>query len=267
MTALATPPHVRSSRRRFVTFGGALILAACLTLLKLTLVAFEITDRDDFPWFDLKNVQPASGRLSAPSDTAAVGGEVAWPLILPEPAAGPAGQGDAGSGPLVDDPAVFDAPSPIGDLASAFDPSDLTDGQIEALQQLSARRQELDERERLLDMRAELNGRTEERLDQQIRQLAALKEQIEALVNGLDEDEEKKLVQLVKIYETMKPKAAAEIFNRLEISVLLHVVERMKEAKSAVVLGRMDPAIAKRVTVELAKRKERPSLNGQGLGR
>ena len=64
----------------------------------------------------------------------------------------------------------------------------------------------------------------------------------------------------------MKPKAAAEIFNRLEIPVLLHVVERMKEAKSAVVLGKMNPAIAKRVTSELAKRKERPTLDGNGLG-
>ena len=115
-------------------------------------------------------------------------------------------------------------------------------------------------------MRAELNGRTEQRLDEQIDRLSALKERIEALITDLDDAEEQKMVRLVKIYETMKPKAAAEIFNRLDISVLLHVVERMKEAKSAVVLGKMDPAVAKRVTTELARRKERPYSDGREIG-
>ncbi|MEM9441723.1 MAG: hypothetical protein AAGA73_14855, partial [Pseudomonadota bacterium] len=97
----------------------------------------------------------------------------------------------------------------------------------------------------------------------QIQRLAALKAELEALMAGLDEEEELKLLRLVKIYETMKPKAAAEIFNRLDMPVLLNVVERMKEAKSAVVLGKMNPAIAQRVTTELAKRKKRPEV---GLG-
>ncbi|NJO37065.1 MAG: hypothetical protein HC871_04865 [Rhizobiales bacterium] len=265
MTPLATPPHVRNSRRRFVTFGGALILAACLTLVKVTLVAFDVKERDGFPWFALEDVQQAAGAPSRPPSPAGDGNAVTWPRILPEPAAGPDGQGD-GSSPLIDNPAAIGEAPPNDEPVAAIDPSDLSEGQIQALQQLAARRQALDERERLLEMRAELNGRTEARLDQQIRQLAALKEQIAAMVTDLDENEEKKLAQLVKIYETMKPKAAAEIFNRLDIPVLLHVVERMKEAKSAVVLGQMDPAIAKRVTTELAKRRVRPSLSGQGLG-
>jgi flagellar motility protein MotE (MotC chaperone) len=111
-------------------------------------------------------------------------------------------------------------------------------------------------------MRAELNGQAEARLDEQIGRLAELKVQLEALLKGLDDTEERKLARLVKIYETMKPKAAAEIFNRLETPVLLHVIERMKETKSAAVLGKMDPAIAKRITSELAKKKERPTLPG-----
>jgi flagellar motility protein MotE (MotC chaperone) len=265
MKPLASPPHVSSSRRRFVTFGGALILAACLTLVKLTLVAFEVTEQDIFPGLDAVGQRRTVEQISVRREPAADEAGLAWPESLPEPAAGPAGQDD-GSQPLFGDPASPGDTPAMGGPAPALDPSALTEGQIQALQQLTARRQELDERERLLDMRAELNGRTEARLDDQIRQLAALKEQIEGLVVDLDEDEEQKLARLVKIYETMKPKAAAEIFNRLEIPVLLHVVERMKEAKSAVVLGRMNPAIAERVTTELARRKERPSLSGQGLG-
>ncbi len=256
MTQLISPHHISKSRRRFVTFGGALILAACLTLIKMTLVAVDMKEGDVLSPSYAERARTFTN-LAAKSISPNDDDFIPWPTTLPEPAAGPNEQ---------ENESVTDEPVTIGDPAPILDPSALTEGQIQALQQLAARRQELDERERLMDMRAELNGKTEERLDQQIRQLAALKEQIEALVKGLDEDEEQKLVRLVKIYETMKPKAAAEIFNRLDIPVLLHVVERMKEAKSAVVLGKMDPAIAKRVTTELARRKERPSLDDQDFG-
>ena len=74
------------------------------------------------------------------------------------------------------------------------------------------------------------------------------------MVERHDAAEEAKLTSLVKIYETMKPKAAAEIFDRLEMSVLIRVVERMREAKSADVLARMDPVRARQVTAELARR-------------
>ncbi len=37
---------------------------------------------------------------------------------------------------------------------------------------------------------------------------------------------------LVKVYETMKPRDAAAIFNDMDLPVLLQVLDRMKEAKS-----------------------------------
>ena len=258
MTQLSSLPHVSRSRRRFVTFGSALIIAACLTLVKMALIALDVNDGDLSAWLEAQSQQaavPFPPLPGTPDDSKFV----PWPTSLPEPAAGPTDQGnDAGM--------TSSDSSPFGDPTMAFDPSALTEGQIQVLRELTARRQELDERERLLDIRAELNGKTEERLDQQIDRLANLKERIEALITDLDDAEEQKLARLVKIYETMKPKAAAEIFNRLEIPILLHVVERMKEAKSAVVLGKMDPAVAKRVTTELAKRKERPRLGDQNVG-
>lgn len=44
----------------------------------------------------------------------------------------------------------------------------------------------------------------------------------------------------MKIYKTMKPKPATEIFNRLEMPILIGVVERMRAPKAADVLTRMD---------------------------
>jgi flagellar motility protein MotE (MotC chaperone) len=59
----------------------------------------------------------------------------------------------------------------------------------------------------------------------------------------------------------MKPKAAAVIFDRLDMAVLLQVVERMREPKASDVIARMDPVKAKQLTIELARR--RPPLHGE----
>jgi flagellar motility protein MotE (MotC chaperone) len=64
---------------------------------------------------------------------------------------------------------------------------------------------------------------------------------------------------LVKIYESMKPKDAARIFEALELPILLDVMERMREAKSAPILAAMDPMKAKEVTSSLAERRTIPA--------
>ena len=108
----------------------------------------------------------------------------------------------------------------------------------------------------MIDQRAALVERAAADLEQQTARLRALRDEIAAAIEAHDAAEEAKLASLVKIYETMKPKAAAEIFDRLEMPVLIEVVERMREAKSADVLARMDPVKAKQVTSELARRSE-----------
>ncbi len=237
---------------RAFSLGLVLAIAAALTLAKAATTVIDL-DRG------LPGGWSISAGLSSPapvsSETPIIDEEkfVPWPSVLPEPAAGPEGGGD----PMVSRDAE-------GQLQ--LDLSNLTEGESLALQQLLVRRRALDEREQLLEMRAELNGRTAARLDEQIEMLTQLKDQLEALTKGLDETEERKLARLVKIYETMKPKAAAAIFNQLDVKILIHVIERMKEAKSAAVLGKMDPVIAKRVTTELAKKKERPTLTDSTFG-
>ena len=57
----------------------------------------------------------------------------------------------------------------------------------------------------------------------------------------------------MKLYETMKPRDAATIFNDLDLTVLLQVLDRMKEAKSAMVLAAMQPERARQVTERLAQ--------------
>jgi flagellar motility protein MotE (MotC chaperone) len=54
----------------------------------------------------------------------------------------------------------------------------------------------------------------------------------------------------------MKPKDASNVFEKLDMNILLDVVERMKEAKIAPIIAAMNPDKAKSVTEELAGRRK-----------
>jgi len=124
-------------------------------------------------------------------------------------------------------------------------------GEIEALQQLAARRDEIGRRSAALDGREATLQAAEARLDKKTQELEALKAQINALLDGEKQKENSRLGSLVKVYESMKPKEAARIFETLEPDVLLCVASRMKEAKLAAVLAALSPDKARDITTTL----------------
>ena len=177
-----------------------------------------------------------------------------------EPAAGEPLQEAAGTDTEPADTTVANEaavpPDQITDLSS--DLFDLTDEELGLLQALSQRREELEQRAREVDEREVLLKAAEQRIEQKIRELENLQASIEALLVKHDEQTEAQISSLVKIYESMKPKQAARIFEELDMEVLLEVIERMKERKSAPILAQMNPQRAKTVTLELAQRRELP---------
>ncbi|MCG8360437.1 MAG: hypothetical protein MI920_33150 [Kiloniellales bacterium] len=183
----------------------------------------------------------------------------AFPAVEPllSPAAGDEDEEEAGEGDTVAEAEAMDASDGMID-ASVRDPFDLSDEEIELLQQLAERREELQRRARDMDRRAALLEAAEGRIEQKIKELEDLQSLIESLLVKHDEQEEAQMRSLVKIYESMKPKDAARIFEELDMVVLLEVIERMKERKSAPILAKMNPAKAKAVTLELAQRRELP---------
>lgn len=158
-------------------------------------------------------------------------------------------------------PQEGEVPAPIPASQITDLPADIfqmTDEELVLLQSLSQRREELEQRAREIDEREVLLKAAEQRIDQKIGELEGLQASIEALLVKHDEQSEGQLQSLVKIYESMKPKDAARIFEELDMEVLLEVVERMKERKTAPILAEMDPERAKTVTLELAQRRELP---------
>ncbi|MBL4907797.1 MAG: hypothetical protein JKX94_10130 [Sneathiella sp.] len=138
--------------------------------------------------------------------------------------------------------------------------SEMSESEIEVLQRLVERRDALDQRSKEQDMRGNLLRATESRIDQKIAKLKGIEATIQDLLKQYDEQELKRLKSLVSIYEKMKPKDAARIFNTLDMEILLEVTGLMKESKLAVILGKMEGTRAQKLTVELATRKPLPDL-------
>jgi flagellar motility protein MotE (MotC chaperone) len=127
-------------------------------------------------------------------------------------------------------------------------------GERAILGRLQDRRQELDERNRELDMRESLLKAAEKRLDAKVNELKDIEARIKVASNARDEAEVQRFKGIVSMYENMKPKDAARIFDRLEMRVLAEVATAIKSRTMSEILAQMSPDSAEKLTVELANR-------------
>ncbi|GAB4575104.1 MAG: hypothetical protein Tsb008_14680 [Rhodothalassiaceae bacterium] len=128
------------------------------------------------------------------------------------------------------------------------------------LEDLRARRRQLEEREQQAALREQLLAATERRIDQKIADLKRIEENIGRLVAEHQAREDEQLKSIVKVYETMKPKDAAPIFEKLDISIQQAVAMRMKDSKMAALMAAMTPAAATELTSLLARGTELPHV-------
>lgn len=121
------------------------------------------------------------------------------------------------------------------------------------LQDLRQRRQELDALAASVAARESVMAAAEQKLATRMAELQTLQKKLEGLDAAQKQKVEAGWQGLVKVYEAMKPRDAANIFNDLQMPVLLQVLDRMKDAKTAVVMAAMNPDRARDVTAELAQ--------------
>jgi flagellar motility protein MotE (MotC chaperone) len=127
------------------------------------------------------------------------------------------------------------------------------------LENLRARRLELDRQAEELAQRELLLGAAERRMAERVNELRSLQSGLEGEVRLRDEREEARIRQLVRVYEAMRPRDAAAILDDLEMPILLQVIERMREAKASPVLAAMRPERARAATAELSRLRGRPT--------
>ncbi len=129
------------------------------------------------------------------------------------------------------------------------------------LERLGERRDELDGRMRELELREKLLETVEKKVEGRVDELKQIEGKIGEANEKKNPAEAAGLKNLVVMYESMKPKDAARIFDRLSIDVLLPVVQQMNPRKMSEVLAAMSPEAAEKLTVAIASRA------GAGAGR
>lgn len=137
---------------------------------------------------------------------------------------------------------------------------DSTALRMEVFDELSKRRKALDTRDKDLSTREAMLEAAEKEIERKYQELTLLRKQIERLLEQQSEEERVRIQSLVKIYENMKPKDAARIFNTLDLDVLITVMSRMSEKKLSPILAEMSEDRAKTITIMLAEQKKLPSL-------
>lgn len=142
---------------------------------------------------------------------------------------------------VASDPPAQDGPPPVSESEKAL------------LQDLRRRRQDLDRRMDAVSGREAVLVAAEQRLAARVSELQALQAKLEGLDAARKEKQDASWQGLVKVYEAMKPREAATIFNDLSMPVLLQLLDRMKDAKAASVMAAMNPDKARDVTAELVQ--------------
>jgi flagellar motility protein MotE (MotC chaperone) len=127
-------------------------------------------------------------------------------------------------------------------------------GERAILESLQGRREQLDARTRDLDMRENLLKAAEKRVEAKVAELKDVESRVKTEMGNRDQAEEKRFKTIISMYENMKPKDAARIFDRLDMKVLIEVATHMNPRTMSEILAGMTPDTAEKLTVELANR-------------
>lgn len=170
-----------------------------------------------------------------------------------------------GAPPKIEPPSLGAPPAPPkaaqGEWKGADDLDDeYSDVKMELFSDLAKRRKDIEAKEKEIAMREALLKAGQAELEQKYQEMTTIKADIEALLKKQTDEENTRIASLVKIYEGMKAKDAARIFDSLDMDVLLQVMTKMSERKSAPIIAAMNPEKARNVTIMLAEQNKLPSL-------
>jgi len=119
-------------------------------------------------------------------------------------------------------------------------------------ERLAERREEQDAYAQELAVRASLVDAAEKRLEERTAALEALEARVTALIDERTAIENEEFASVVAMYEAMRPKDAAAIFNDLDMNVLLRVAKKMSARKMAPIMAEMTASRAQELTVAMS---------------
>jgi flagellar motility protein MotE (MotC chaperone) len=140
---------------------------------------------------------------------------------------------------------------PVEELARQ---AGLSPAELRILQNLSARRGELDLRDVDFETQLPLLISAEAKAQERIDELTGLRTEIQGLLGQVSEREQEETNRLVQVYQAMRPRDAAPVFSRLSDDVRLPVAAAMRPRALAAILAEMEPEAARILTQRLASR-------------
>ena len=122
------------------------------------------------------------------------------------------------------------------------------------LERLQSRRLELEARAREIDIRESLLKAAEKKMESRVEELKGVESKVAGATEQKNEAEATRFKGIITMYESMKPKDAAKVFDRLEMPVLYQIASQIAPRKMSDILGLMSPEVAERLTTEMARR-------------
>lgn len=147
-------------------------------------------------------------------------------------------------------------------------PTPPSSAERQVLERLKERRDTLEGQTRELEMRENLLKATEKKIESRIGELQGIENKAFEGARNKENEDKAQIKTLVVMYESMKPKEAARVFDRLDLKVLMAVVSQMNPRKMSEVLAAMSPEAAEKLTVALASRSmnaDATRVDAQGL--
>jgi flagellar motility protein MotE (MotC chaperone) len=149
---------------------------------------------------------------------------------------------------------VPEAPKPDGTVIYPEQSQPVSASERAILERLQARRQELEARAREIDIRESLLKAAEKRIESRVEELKAVESRITTATEQKNQADVARFKGIITMYEGMKPKDAAKVFDRLEMPVLFEIASQIAPRKMADILGLMSTEAAERLTAEMARR-------------
>jgi flagellar motility protein MotE (MotC chaperone) len=122
------------------------------------------------------------------------------------------------------------------------------------LERLQERRTELEARARELEIRESLLKSAEKRIEARVIELKDVESRASSATQKKEEADAARFKGLVTMYENMKAKDAAKIFDRLDLKILVEVASHINPRRMSDIMAQMAPEAAERLTVEFASR-------------
>jgi flagellar motility protein MotE (MotC chaperone) len=121
-------------------------------------------------------------------------------------------------------------------------------GLQELARDLHDRQRALDRREAAINYREQALREVEARLTTRMQELEALRVKIESEIRAGEDERQKRVVNLSKTVEGMKPSAAADVLAAAELDLATEVIRRMPPSKAGKIMASMEPKRAAQIT-------------------